>query len=262
MKKHTLIKCVISLLLCSLLIYVPAAGCCENDNKEKYEKTERLSAPLASGQTLELQNKVGDITVIGADVKECEVIAKITAKAKTEEIAKKLVEAVQIKLEPSDDKLNIKIEQPADKSNKSVNIDFNITVPRQTALQLTTNVGEIEITSITKPIKAKTNVGDISCKEITDKTNIDTDVGEVEVLYSKSATGACNANIETNIGEIDFTTPPNLSAKVNFSTNIGLIETGLPLEIKGMLGKKSNGTIGKGEGQITLKTNIGSIEIK
>ncbi len=262
MKKHTLIKCALSILLCSLLIDVPAAYCCDDGNKEKYEKTERLSATLAPGQTLCLQNNVGEIIVTGADVTDCNVTAVITAKAATAEKAKTLAEEVRIKLEPSGDKFYIKLKAPTNKPKCSINIGFNITVPKQTALQLATNVGEIKIANITKSIKAETDVGAVSCKEITADIDIETDVGEVTVLYSKTAPGACNANIETDVGKIDFTAPPDLSAQVNLSTNIGAIETGLPLEIKGMLGKKSNGTIGKGEGQVILKTNIGAINIK
>jgi hypothetical protein len=261
MKKHALIKCALSILLCSLLIDVPAAYCCDDD-KEKYEKTERLSSPLAPGQTLCLQNNVGEIIVTGADVKDCDVTATVTAKAATAEKAEKLAEEVRIKLEPYGNKLYIKIEQPTDKSKQSINIDFDITVPKQAALQLTTDVGEIKITNITRSIKVETDVGAVSCKEITGDIDIHTNVGEVKVLYSKTAPGTCNATVKTDVGKIDFTAPPDLSAQVNFSTDIGAIETDLPLEIKGMLGKKSSGTIGKGEGKITLKTNIGSIKIK
>ncbi len=263
MKKYALKKYVVSFLLCLLLVTAFSVGCVINDNcKAKYEKTEKLSAPLEPGKTLELENNVGKIIITGANVKQCSVTATIIAKAPTQEEAEKLAEEIRIKLQPNGDKLYIKVEQPSNKSKQSINIGFDITVPKETALNLATDVGEINITNITNPIKAETDVGAVSCKEITGDIDINTDVGEVKVLYSNAAPAVCNASIETDIGTIDFTAPPNLSAKVDFSTNIGAIETDLPLEIKGMLGKKSNGTIGKGEGQITLKTNIGSIEVK
>lgn len=265
MKKHTLIKCAVSLLLCSLLIYAPSAGCCVNPGdlcKATYEKTEHLSAPLAQGKTLCLHNNVGEISVTGADVTDCNVTAVITAKAATTEEAEKLAGEVRIKLEPSGDKLYIRIEQPDSKLKHSITIAFNITVPKQTALQLEANVGEIKITDITQPIKAETNVGAISCKEITGDIDIQTNVGETKVLYSKTALGACNANVKTDIGEINFTAPPNFSAQVDLSANIGSIQTNLPLTVKGTINQKASGTIGKGEGKVTLKTNIGSIKIK
>ena len=52
--------------------------------------------------------------------------------------------------------------------------------------------------------------------------------------------------------------------KLRFESNRGtdFCDNDLPLEINGMLGKKTSGTIGSGEGEVTLKTNIGSIKIK
>jgi hypothetical protein len=262
MKKNTLIKYIALLLLCSLLIYVPIAGCCDDNDKVKYEKTERLSAPFAPGQTLCLQNKVGEIKISGADVTDCNVTATITTKAETAEKAEKLAEEVRIKLEQAGDKLYIKVEASSDRPKCSINIDFDITVPKQTLLQLETNVGEIVIADITEKIKAEANVGRISCKEVSGPLDIHTNVGEVKVLYSKTAPSACNANVKTDIGEINFTAPPGLSAQVDLSANLGSIETSLPLTIKGKINKDATGIIGKGEGKVTLKTNIGKIKIK
>lgn len=265
MKKRSFIKCVVPLLLCSLSVATFLAGCCINIGdfcKAKHEKTEHLSAPFVPGQTLHLQNNVGEITITGADVTECDVTATITAKAMTEEEAEKLAEEVQIKLEPSDNKLYIRVEKPARMSKRSITIDFNITVPKQTALKLATNVGEIHISNTTEPIEAETNVGVITCRQISGDTDLTTNVGEIKVVYSKTAPIACNANIKTDIGKIDFTAPPDLSAQVNVSVNIGSIQTDLPLTIKGKINKSLNGTIGKGEGKVILKTNIGSINIK
>jgi hypothetical protein len=265
MKKHFLIKYAAPLLLCSLSIATLLAGCCINIGdlcRARYEKTEHLSAPFAPGQTLYLQNNVGVITVTGADATDCNVTATITARAMTMEKAEKLAGEVGIKLEPSDNKLCIMVEKPDRMSKHSITIDFNITVPKQTTLQLATNVGEIKIANITKPIKAKANIGAISCKEITEDIDIQTNIGEIKVFYSETAPSACNANIKTNIGEINFDGPPDLSAQVNVSANIGSIQTDLPLTIKGTINKSLNGTIGKGEGKVILKTNIGSIKIK
>jgi len=261
MKKYSFIKSIIPLWLCLLLIAAFLTGCCINISNlywAKYEKTEHLSAPFAPGQTLYLQNNVGVITVTGADVTDCNVTAVITAKATTTEKAETLAEEIRIKLEPSGNKLYIKVEKP----DGSITIDFNLTVPKQTALQLTANVGEIKITNITQPIKVGTNVGAISCKEITGDIDIQTNIGEIKVFYSETAPGACNANIKTNIGEINFDSPPSLSAQVNASANIGSIQTYLPLTVKGTIHQSSSGTIGKGEGKVILKTNIGSIKIR
>lgn len=135
-------------------------------------------------------------------------------------------------------------------------------MPGQTALDLQTNVGELEVDNITEYIRAKTNVGKITCREITGRTDLTTNVGEVKVVYAKNAPAACHADISTSVGKIDFAGPDNLSAAFHASANVGSIETSLPLTVTGKIGKSLNGTVGAGEGKVTLEANVGSIKIR
>lgn len=84
MKESYLTKYVVPLLACSLLIAVFLAGCCciniGDWGKEKYEKTEYLSAPIAAGGTLAVETEIGSITITGADVTDCNVTAEICVK--------------------------------------------------------------------------------------------------------------------------------------------------------------------------------------
>jgi hypothetical protein len=184
------------------------------------------------------------------------------AKASTEEKAQKLSEETQIKLEHIGNTLKVKVEKPPMTNRDAVCVSFSITVPRQTALNLQTNVGELEIDNITEPIKVKTNVGKITCREITSRLDLVTNVGEVKVVYAKDAPAACNADITTSVGEISFAGPDNLSAKFHASANIGSIETRLPLTVTGKIGQSLDGTVGAGEGKVGLETNVGSIKIR
>ena len=265
MRERYFIKLGAAFLLCSLLTATFLAGCCisiDSIFKAKYEKTEQLSAPFAPGKTLDVQTNVGSITVTGADVNNCDVTATITAKAMTKKAAEKLAGEIKIKLEPSNNKLNIRVEKPHRTNERSISVSFRITVPKQTTLQLAVNVGEIRISNITNSIQAVTNVGTIACEEIAGDTDLATNVGEVKVTYSKAAPPACNAIISVSVGGINFTGPADLSAQVNVSANIGSIQTKLPFTVTGKIHKSLNGTVGKGEGKVILRTNVGSINIR
>jgi DUF4097 and DUF4098 domain-containing protein YvlB len=261
MRKDNFQKMFLVFLSCFV---VAAMGCNTNgcEAKEKYERIVTLKNALPADGSFEAQTHNGHINVTGADVAECNLIATITAHADTVENAQKLAEAVEVKLISSGNKLTAKIEKPESAPHEYVCVDLDVTVPKQTALQLGANVGEIKITDIAQPIKVGTNVGAISCKEITGDIDVKTNVGQVIVLYSKTAPSACNANVKIDVGEIDFTAPPGLSAQVNLSANLGSIQTALPLTVKGKINQDSSGSIGKGEGKITLKTNVGSIKIR
>jgi hypothetical protein len=266
MKKLFFVKSAAPLLACLLLTAIVLAGCCCSGVfdafKAKYERTVEVSAPIAAGQTLDVHTSVGSITVTGGDFTDCNVTAKIMAKASTEEQAQKLAEETEIKLEPVGDKLKVEVERPPKTDEEMICVSFDITVPRQTALDLKANVGELKVDNITEAIEAVTNVGKITCKKITGRIDLTTNVGEVKVVYAEDAPTACNANITTSVGQINFDGPDNLSAEVHAAANVGSIGTNLPLTVTGKISKSLDGTVGAGEGKVILRANVGSINIR
>ena len=252
-------------LVCFLCLLTTMAGCCIDIGdwpRAKYERTDKLNAPLATGSILALENSVGSITIDGLDVTECNVTAAITVKAPTDQEAKELADQIKIELDQDGETLTVKIQKPRTKKRRSIRISFNITVPKQTALELGCDVGNIQVSNITEKIEAKTDVGKITCKEISNDIDIKADVGTVKVVYSKTAPATCSISISTDVGGIDLTTPPNFSAAVDADTDVGSIRTDLPLTVRGKIGKSLHGTIGSGEGKLYLKTDVGSIRIR
>ncbi|MFZ2148275.1 MAG: hypothetical protein WAV28_13745, partial [Sedimentisphaerales bacterium] len=216
--KNSFTKVSLIILIC---LPVVIAGCCINIDgwpRAEYERTERLDAPLEPGSTLALENNVGSITVAGVNVNECNVIATISVKAPTEEEAQELAEQIKIELDRDGNTLTVKTEKPRTKKYRSISISFDITVPRQTVLELGCDVGKIRVSNITEKIKAQTDVGGISCKEISNDIDLKVDVGEVKVVYSKDAPAACSITISTDVGGIELTTPPDFSATVYAET--------------------------------------------
>ena len=260
--KNSIIKISLACVIC---LPVVITGCCINIDgwpRAEYERTERLEAPLEAGSILALENDVGSINITGLDVNECSVIAAISVKAPTEEEAQELAEQIKIELDQDGNTLTVRTEKPRTKKRRSISISFDITVPKQTALELESDVGKIQVSNITEKIKAKTDVGQITCREISGDIDLRADVGTVKVVYSKTAPAACNATITTDVGGIDLTTPPNFSAAVDADTDVGSIRTALPLTVRGKIGKNLHGTIGSGEGKLYLRTDVGSIRIR
>lgn len=256
--RRMVLCCLLGATFISTAGFFKIGGSC----KEKYKRQVQLSAPLAEGATLTAETDVGSIELIGADVADCNVTATICVRAPSQEQAKELAEKVQISLEPDGNNLRLKIEKPSKKRKCSICVSLDITVPKETCLQLESNIGEIEISGVASQIKAETDVGGIICKEIAGDIKLQTNVGKVTVRYSETTPSACSANIKTDVGCIDFTAPANLSAEVHAEADVGSIKTELPLTVTGMVGKELHGTIGKGEGKIYLKTDVGSIKIR
>jgi len=230
--------------------------------KAKYEKTENVSVPVNDMTELHVETNVGSITITGADVTDCSITAEITVKARTKEEAQDLAEQVTIEVEPSAEKLSIKAGRPDALKNRSLTVNFKITAPERLNLNCNSQVGTIKVLDIKGQITTSTNVGSVICRQVVADVDLTSNVGSVKVRYSDAAPAACNADIATNVGSIEFAGPAQISAQLSASTNVGSIKTDKPITVVGKLSKSIRGTIGSGDGKVTLKTNVGSIEIK
>ncbi len=249
--------------------------------RAKYERTIQLSAPLSPGSSFATTTHNGSITITGADVTDCNVTATITARAMTEEGAKKLAEQTTVKLEPWGDRLTAKIDKPTLLMNKSVSVSLDVQVPNQTDLKLTTHNGSIRITDITGRLNGTTHNGKVTaeqisgttglhthngsviCREISGDTQLKTHNGSIKVYYSETAPSVCDISIITYNGGIELETPSDFSGEVEASTHNGSIRTDLPITIVGTVSKrKLTGKIGTGRGKLRLETHNGSIRVK
>lgn len=257
MRMHLLINSYLVVCLCAAMAL---SGC--GNYTAKYEKTENMIVPVAEAVALSVETGVGGITITGADVTDCNVTAEITVKAETEEEARELAEKVKIEAKTSGDKLSVKVSKPADLKKRPLEVKFNIVAPKQLRLTCSINVGNVSISDMNDEIKVSGNVGSVFCKQIIGNVNVISNVGSVEVEYEDAAPAALDIDITTNVGSIELMAPPQLSAQITASTNVGSVKTDKPITVVGKVGKSISGTTGAGEGKVRLRTNVGSIQIK
>ena len=278
MKNSSLAKILLSCLLCSLIVV--SACCFSCFPSAKYEKTVRLSQPLAPGSVFAVQTHNGSITVNGTETADCNITATIVAWARSEKEAQRIVEESKIKLETVGKTLTIKLEKPILGMNQSVDFSLDATVPESTGLQLNTHNGAVDITNIAANIDATshngkinaskasgsmkllTHNGSITCEEVSGNINLESHNGSIKAIYSESAANVYHVSIVTHNGNVDFKAAPNFSSKVEASTHNGSIQTDLPITVTGEVSKNLSGTIGTGQGTLHLETYNGSIRIR
>ena len=253
----------ISYLMVVLTLSVLIAGCQQN---ERYARTVEMPLEIADGQKIVLSSNIGSIGITGYDDVEIgKVMVRIIGKGDTVEKAKKVAESISITMEGEAGKNNIyiKSDKPAGIKDDSYMIDYTVRPPKNISAEVDVNVGGIVILNITGDIDAKTNVGAITCKNIVGKARLETNFGKINASYSKVAPGQVDAVLLVDVGSIAFRGPKNLSAQISAETEIGSISTRLPLTLIGdQTSKSTKGVIGNGEGNIKLKTNVGSISFR
>ena len=237
-------------------------GCSSGDYRAKAERTEDLTTPAGDIAGINIAIDVGAIHLKAADTDEVRVAAEITVKAKTVEEAEDLVERMHVRTRRSGRNLVIEAVKPSDFGRNQLAVNFTITAPRDLALQCTTDVGDIRITDFTRRIEARTDVGKILCTALRDEADLHANVGDIRATYAGDAPARLSVAATTNVGNIDFTGPSEISARLSASTNVGSINTDRPLTVSGHVKNAINATLGQAQGNITLKTNVGSISIR
>lgn len=282
MKRHYTRKLVLTCLLCSMIV-IPA--CCFNIGcwaRAKHERAEEVSGPMEPGMRLEAETRYGSVTVCGDEVAECSVRAEICARAPSEDEARELAEATKIKLETIGETVRVAADKPLLKHNRSISINYDITVPRQTSIECESSYGGIEVSDIEGDVRCETSYGSIVTENTRGKLELDTSYGgiicsqissgqvsaksgygSIEIECSASCPADMSAEAKTSYGSIDFTAPANFAGEVEISTSYGSIRTELPVTVRGELSKKRiKGTVGQGQASVRLRTSYGSIKLR
>ena len=237
MNKKYYIGLVLGLCLCSLLTVIGCDIQIGDWGKAKYDRTVQQQAPLASGSTVIAQTSSGSITITGAEVTDCSVVAQIRVQAPTEEEAREIAEKVEIKLEPVGQTLKVKAEKPPKKRRRSISISYDITVPKQTNVDCSSSYGAIKLSDIDGDAKGKTSSGSISAENIQGSAQLDTSYGSVTC---RNITGD-NIQLKSSSGSIRA---ENIVGSVNLNTSYGSITCD---DISG--------------GDVKLKTSSGKIKL-
>ncbi len=248
------------LCIISVISSLALTGC---DLKEKYERTVDLPLAISAGQKLVVHTEIGSIKVTGSNTQQSGIKVKITGRGDTIEKAQEVAQNINITVEDDHNNIYIKINKPLEIKSSWYFVDYTIEVPENISLEYKTDVGSATVSNIKGDITASCDVGSITCENAWGKMNLNADVGNISLTYAEDANSQVNAEMSVDVGSIHFKGPKNISAKLNASTDVGSIHSDLPIAVTGNIcSKKLNGTAGQGQGNVRLKTDIGSIDIK
>jgi len=191
------------LTLGCVCLFSIAAGCdiqIGDWGQAKYDRTVQRQAPLPAGSTLVAKTSLGFVTITGADVTDCNVVAEISGRAPTDEEAQELAEKVEITLETVGDTMTVKADKPTTKHNRSISISYTITVPKQTHVECASSYGAIKVSGINANVRGNTSSGSVAAENIEGAVSLDTSYGSVKCrnisggeLAVKSSSGSITA---------------------------------------------------------------------
>ncbi len=159
-----------------------------------FEREFRVETPL----NLEIENRAGDIRIVGWDSHRVVIRGRIEARALTQESADELLETIRAQppVRLHDPRL-LRITPARKRDRQRVRIDYELNVPVDTEVELRTGAGDIAITRITGPTTITVGAGQIEVEDIQRKVRLISGAGDVRIRRIDD-----DVNITTGVGDI------------------------------------------------------------
>lgn len=139
-------------------------------------------------------------------------------------------------------------------------IDFDIAVPPQSTLELTTNAGNISVQQVNGQMKLQADAGSIQAAQVTlgGQSLLKTDAGSI--TFDGSLDPAGNYKMTTDLGNVNVTLPAGSSFSLEAKTDLGSVTTNLPLARPQRT--KVSGQVGSGPyPKLKVATDLGSVQV-
>ncbi|HSS65904.1 MAG TPA: DUF4097 family beta strand repeat-containing protein, partial [Gammaproteobacteria bacterium] len=241
----------------ALLLSAPLATLADVSEVEEFD------FDIDSGGELSVSNINGDITVTGGSGK----VVRIVAIKKADDQG--YLDGIKIRVSANPDRVTIKTEHPKSTSRwfgggGNGSVTYEITVPSDIHLDSIDTVnGDIDVSGVRGDVNADTTNGDITLADLAGSVEVDTVNGGIDATFVTLG-GNQKVLAETVNGRVQLRLPSDCSAEVDAGTVNGGIDAddfGLDAE-KAFLGRDLEGSIGKGEARVKVRTVNGSIKIR
>jgi len=255
-----------------LMISVSFLAC--DQLNEKYEENFEQEFAFSSDGQITLRNTNGTVAVTGWSEEKIKIIAHKIVRARTQRRAAHYMKDFKIDIQHDAKNIEIEADYPPglsggnlwnlifSGSHASYSVNYEIMVPLQTALDLSTTNGKVEVEKVDGEMELRSTNGSLSLSEVSGNIFAKTTNGSIRAEVD-AFTETNRLELKTTNGKIAITLPEAIHADVFAQTTNGNIRTDFPIETsRGISGNKISGKIGGGGGEIDLHTTNGSISIQ
>ncbi len=231
--------------------HIHVAGC----RQSSYERTTTVRQPLTAGSTLDVETVSGSITIMGADVAHCEIVATITAHAPTEAEAQELAEQVTITMASIDETLKVRADRPRTETNRSIGVSYRIVVPRRTNIQCHSSYGRLDLADVEGSIVGRTSSGSVRARNVQGSADLSSSYGSVTCERFSGG----DLTLKTSSGKIDVSDAT--FGRCDAATSYGSV-SGRSLRGEAIRFRSSSGSIELADGTadaIDLSTSYGRV---
>lgn len=244
-------------LLAAGLVFATAAAA---KVTEKFSQTH----PLAAHGAVSLTNLNGDVEIVGWDKNEVSIEAEKSARDEDD------LKKIEILVEATADHVSIKTKHHKrdDASwwrrhgSTFGAVRYTVRVPAQLArLKVDAMNSNISTENVRAHVKLETMNGRIRAVGLTGDAELDTMNGRISASFDRLAAGQ-KVNVDTMNGQCDVFVTADANARVAASSMNGRVSSELPMTIEKSSRRSLRGSLGKGEGSLSLESMNGSLAIR
>jgi DUF4097 and DUF4098 domain-containing protein YvlB len=274
----------------------PTAAECEENGRGRGRQVQvcdvREFTSPATGSLSIVDRTNGDINVRAWDRNEVHVRALVRATARDVELAREIAASVVVS-----EGNRLRASGPEGRRNQSWSVDYEVQVPRETELTVSTVNGEVAVRELSGDVSVDAVNGEIAISDVSGDISAEAVNGQIEIrqvsgdISAETVNGsieldgvsgsvdgrAVNGRIEVTLVEdrlaaegVDLATvngpvalriPHSFSAQLELETVNGGMNVDFPITISGRLGRRISTTLGDGGPLVRVETTGGAIRI-
>jgi len=202
----------------------------------------------------------GGVTVHGWDKAQIQIVAMIQAQARSEAEAEAI--AKQISVAANNGGIQAVGPDRNDRHNESWSVNYELWAPRITDLSLTASNGGIAVDGVDSRMELETVNGGLGLVDVGGDIRGRTVNGGVNAELSGDRWNGTGLDVRTSNGGVMLTLPSNYSANLETGTVNGGLNLGIPMTVRGSIGKQFSTQLGAGGATIRATTTNGGVTVR
>jgi DUF4097 and DUF4098 domain-containing protein YvlB len=255
-----------ALLLLAAIATAPAQtrsleddGCDGMSGGDREAHCEVRAETLAGGNLLDVDARPnGGIRVRGSERSDVALRARIVGYARTKDQARQIASQVQIETGGG----QVRAKGPQRDDDSSWTVSYELDVPQNSQLTLTTVNGGIDIRQLHGNVTFKATNGGVRLENVGGEIRGETNNGGLNIDLNGDRWDGAGLDVETHNGGVNLTLPSNYSAELETGTTNGRLRIDFPITMQGLIGKRINTTLGSGGPRVRAMTYNGGVNVR
>ncbi len=228
----------------------------DDDERSGHCEVREMSLPASGELTVDARPN-GGIRVEGWGRNEVLVQAKVTARARSDDRARDLVEAVEISTRG-----RVSADGPDTERRESWWVSYRIYVPRGYDLTLRSTNGGIGVDGVRGALALQTTNGGIRLQDVGGDVRARTTNGGLDISLAGRSWQGEGLDAQTTNGGIELGLPEGYGASLEAGTTNGGFSIDFPITVQGRIGRRISTQLGGGGPPIRVVTTNGGVQIR